>query len=267
MLELAVRAPDAELAADRMWQAGATAVLLREEGDVTTVAASFPAAAATRTVAGEMAALGASIVAADPSWRHAWRDHAAPVPVGDRLLVAPAWRDIPLDTGRLVLRIDPGDTFGSGSHASTRLILSALDRHPPGEADRVLDVGCGSGILAVAAARLGAAHVAAVDIDPAALVVTGANAAANGVGAVVVAESLSLDDVTGTFDLSLANVTAGVHAVLGPGIVTRTGPGGRILLAGLLPGQWRHVAEAYRGAVVVSHLACDGWEGLELLVE
>ncbi len=265
MVEMVVPAAGAELAADRMWQAGATAVLLREEAATTTVAASFPTADAARQVAADMAP-AAALVAADPAWRHAWRAHAVAVPVGDGLLVAPAWREVPVGTGRLVLRIDPGDSFGSGSHASTRLVLAALDRRPPAGTDQVLDLGCGSGILSVAAARLGAARVTAVDIEPEALAVTRANAAANGVGDRVVADAPSLDAVTGPFDVALVNVTAAVHATLGAGVVGRMAAGGRIVLSGLLAGQWRHVSDAYAGSRVVAPLALDGWEGLELEV-
>jgi ribosomal protein L11 methyltransferase len=267
MLELAVPDAEAEVAADRLWQAGATAVLFRPEQGATTVAASFPTAAAVRAVAGEMAPEGAVVVAADPSWRRVWREHAVPVPVGERLLIAPAWRDVPLRTGRLVLRIDPGDSFGSGTHPSTRIILAELDRHPPAPTDQVLDLGCGSGILAVAAARLGAARVTAVDLDPAALAVTRANATTNGVSDRVVAEALSIEDAPGPFDLALVNVTAAVHADVGPEVIARMATGGRLLLAGLLPGQWRHVAGAYTGARTVGPRSLEGWEGLELAVE
>lgn len=250
----------AELVADRLWQAGATAVELRDS----TVAASFPTGAAAALVASELAHLGARLVAVDPSWRDAWRPHAQPVEIGDRLLVAPAWRDVPVGGHRLVLRIDPGPCFGSGSHASTRLVLAALDRDPPAAGSRVLDAGCGSGILAVAAARLGAGEVVAADVDPAAVETTRANARANGVADRVSATTTAVADLTGPFDLALVNVTAAVHAALGPAVTARVRPGGRIVLSGLLPGQWRHVAPAYQPADVVGHDELDGWAGFEL---
>lgn len=266
MVEVDTSAAEAELVADRLWQHGATAVELRDRpGGATTVAASFPTPAAARQVAAELGDVGGRAVEADPSWRDAWRPFAQPVEVGRRLLVAPAWRDVPVGSGRTVLRIDPGDCFGSGSHPSTRLILAALDRDPPGPADSVLDVGCGSGILAVAAARLGAAAVTAVDIDPAAVAVTAANAEANGVADRVTAVVTPLDGLAGGFDLVLVNVTAAVHATLGPSVVARTRPGGRILVAGLLPGQWPHVAAAYAGATLTAMTELEGWEGAELV--
>lgn len=268
VVEVDTTPAEAEVVADRLWQHGATAVQLRDGGEgSTTVVASFPTAAATSEVAAAVAHIGARVVQVDPSWRDAWRRYAQPVEVGRGLLVAPAWRDVPVGSGwgRLVLRIDPGECFGSGSHPSTRLILAALDRRPPVAHDSVLDVGCGSGILAVAAARLGAEAVTAVDIDPAAVATTRANARANGVGDRVVASSTPVSAVAGRFDLALVNVTAAVHAELGPAVTAHTRAGGRILLAGLLPGQWQHVAGAYAGATVTATTSLDGWEGVELV--
>lgn len=265
-VELTVPVSEAELAADDMWQAGATAVALNEDGGRVRVSASFPTPEASRQVAAEMADRGAALVQVDPSWRDAWRQFARPVEVGAGLIIAPAWRDVPVGSDRLVLRIDPGPCFGSGSHPSTRMILAALDRRPPGPEDRVLDVGCGSGILSVAAARLGARSVTAIDIDFAAVEATTTNAEANDVAYRATASVTSLREVVGRFDLALVNVTAAVQAELGPDVCRRVRPGGRILIAGLLPGQWRHVERAYRGAVVVARSELDGWEGLELTV-
>jgi ribosomal protein L11 methyltransferase len=255
---------DSELAADRLWQAGATAVEIRESGALASVSGSFPTADAARLVVTELEPFGARLVSADPAWRDAWRAFAEPVEVGQHLLVAPAWRAVPIASGRLVLRIDPGPCFGSGSHPSTRLVLAALDRQPPSAGAAVLDVGCGSGILSVAAVGLGAASVTAVDIDPAAVQATNANAAANGVATRVQATASPIADITGCFDLALVNVTAAVHAVLGPVVTGLVVAGGRIVVSGLLPGQWRHVAGAYRGATVARREELDGWEGLEL---
>jgi ribosomal protein L11 methylase PrmA len=170
-------------------------------------------------------------------------------------------RAIRIDRGRRVIRIDPGRVFGSGSHASTRMLLAELDRRPPAELS-VLDLGCGSGILGVVAAVLGAGAVWAVDTDPEALDVTAANSAANGVSHLV---RTSTRVPPGPFDLALVNLTAAVHVEVGPTAVGSTRPGGTLLLAGLLPRQWRHVAGAYAGADVAAIFELDDWEGLELV--
>ncbi len=259
VVDVTVTAGAAELAADRLWTAGATALeWVDGEGEVT-LTASFPTPEAARTVASE---LGGALRAVDESWRDVWKQWARPVEVGN-LVVAPAWRDVAVGGGQQVVRIDPGRAFGSGTHASTRLILSELDRDPPAGLE-VLDVGCGSGILSVSAALLGAAVVDAVDIDPEAVRMTAANAEANGVGGKVRVAPTPVEDLEGSWDLALVNVTAAVHAQLGPQVAALVRRGGRLLLAGLLPGQWRHVAGAYPGTSVVERPQLDGWEGVTL---
>lgn len=260
VVSLRVPATEEELAADRLWQAGATAVSLATDGDGVVLTASMPTRAAVAVVAAEV---GGTVVEVDPSWRDAWRAHAGPVVVG-RLVVAPGWRDVPVPGG-LVLRIDPGGAFGSGTHASTRMVLAALDAHPPAGL-AVADIGCGSGVLSVAAARLGAASVVAVDIDPEAVASTRANASASGVADLVSVSATPVAALVGAVeaDLALVNVTAAVHATLGPSVSSLVRRGGRVVVAGLLPGQWRHVAGAYAGCSLVSLLALDGWEGAVL---
>ena len=287
-----------ELAAADLWAAGATAVeesVVEESGtdvarDVVRLTASFPSPEAARTVAAEIG--GTAVEVTDTSWRDRWKEFAEPIDVGGGLVVAPAWREVTVGrppeaggsptaagggpaeagggpaeaagepVGRLVVRIDPGPCFGSGSHPSTRLLLGLLmDRAPLNGS--VVDVGCGSGILSVTAALLGAT-VTALDIDADAVTYTRQNAAANGVAGRVRASTDPVDAVGGGFDLALVNVTAGAHLSLGEAVTTAVRPGGTILLAGLLPGQWRHVAGAYGGAELFDRPALDGWEGAVL---
>jgi ribosomal protein L11 methylase PrmA len=243
----------AELAAEELWDRGATAVELRPEGPVTTLVASFPTPSAAVTVAGE---IGGRIVEVARDWDDAWRAYAEPVSVGG-LVVVPA--------GRTVLHIDPGSCFGSGTHPSTRLLLSLLAADPP-VGLRVADVGAGCGILAVAAAVLGAASVQAVDVDPSSAATVGENASRNGVASVVGASTGSAADLEGPVDVTLINVTAAVQVTLAPAVLDAVAPGGRILVAGLLPGQWRHVAGSYPGCEVLSLPELDGWVGAELRV-
>jgi ribosomal protein L11 methyltransferase len=158
------------------------------------------------------------------------------------------------------VRLDPGLAFGTGSHASTRLVLQSLEKTVrPG--DRVLDYGCGSGILAIVAGLLGAAGIAATDIDPQALETTAANAALNGV-----AVHTSPPDrlPPGTFDLVLANILAGPLVALEPLLAARTRAGGRIALSGILEAQAREVTQAYARDFDVTVGAIDeGWALVE----
>ena len=241
----------AELAAEELWDRGATAVELRPEGTETTLVASFPTSAAATTVAGEV---GGRVVEVARDWADAWRAFAEPISVAN-LVVVPA--------GRTVVHIDPGACFGSGTHPSTRLLLGLLAADPP-TGLRVADVGAGSGILAVAAAVLGAASVQAVDIDPASASTVGENASRNGVASVVRAQTGSAGELEGPVELALVNVTAAVQVELAPAVLAAVAPGGRILLAGLLPGQWRHVAGAYSGCEVRALPELDGWVGADL---
>jgi ribosomal protein L11 methyltransferase len=257
---------EAEAAADRLWAEGATAVEIRSDPEGVTLLAGYPTPDAARVVA---ARLGPDLRATaepvpDSSWQDAWRDWFEPVEVGHRLVVTPAWRPVAVGSGRLRLDIDPAGCFGSGSHPSTRMILAWLDRHPPAGAV-VTDVGTGSGILAVAAARLGAAHVTAVDLDPAAVEVTRANAERNGVSGLVAASTIPVEELEPeSADLVLVNVTAGTHAAVGPAAGRLVRPRGVLVVAGLLPGQWQHVSDAYASLSQVAELDLDGWAGAVL---
>jgi ribosomal protein L11 methyltransferase len=160
----------------------------------------------------------------------------------------------------VVVRLDPGLAFGTGSHASTRLVLRALEKAiQPG--DRVLDYGCGSGILAIVAAKLGAGDVAALDIDPQALDTTRENARINGVSLRV---ALPGQLPEGTYDMVLANILAGPLIALEAQLAARTRAGGRLLLSGILQSQAAEVAAAYGRSFETSVGAAEeGWALVE----
>jgi ribosomal protein L11 methyltransferase len=190
----------------------------------------------------------------------AWRAFARPVVVG-AVRLQPAWLPHEQAPDEVVVRLDPGRAFGSGSHASTRLALEALVAWlPPG--GRVLDVGCGSGVLAVAAALLGAGAVRAVDIDPEAIAATAANAERNGVR--VDASLGSAGDLADRFDLVVANISAGALIDDASAVLACVAPGGHLVLAGLLADRADDVAAAYTGATQVERRHEDGWLALVL---
>ena len=188
----------------------------------------------------------------------AWKAHAEPVRIGDVVLV-PSWIDLARDRpgmpggARATVSLDPGDAFGSGSHPSTRMCVAALQRVvTPGCS--VLDVGCGSGVLSVVAARLGAGHVVAIDVAPEAVRATAENAARNGVS--VDARHVLIDDVPGTFDVVVANIGALTLTAMAGEL--RRATDGHLVLAGLLTEQVPDVVAAI-GLDVVDVLEEDGW--------
>lgn len=176
----------------------------------------------------------------DEDWVRRSQSQFVPIVLGERLWIGPSWHQPPEGTAA-VARIDPGMAFGTGSHPSTRLVLEYLADVVEGR-ERVLDYGCGSGILAVAAAKLGAAEVDAVDIDPLSVATAAANAALNGV-----ALQPTLPDMLppGVYDVVVANILAQPLILLAPLLAARTKPGGRIALSGILETQAVEVAAAY----------------------
>jgi ribosomal protein L11 methyltransferase len=195
----------------------------------------------------------------DQDWVRTTQSQFDPIPVGDRLLVVPSWHlDEVARRGehRLSLIIDPGLAFGTGSHATTHLCLEWLE-----QADlagrRVIDYGCGSGILAIAAARLGAARVTAIDIDPQALVSTADNARCNEVVVDVRSSSAPLPEAA---DVVVANILSNPLKLLAPMLTSLVAPGGSLVLSGVLERQVDEVAECYAGSVPVRPWGTrDGW--------
>lgn len=201
----------------------------------------------------------------EEAWAEAWKRHYRPTPVGRRLLIHPSWAST--DAGdRVPILIDPGMAFGTGTHPTTRLCLEALERHlPPGA--QVVDLGCGSGILAIAAARLGAGGVYACDIDPVAVKVARENAERNGVAGIVTVEEGSLAEVLRRprADLLMANILAGVlQEMLEQGLADALRPGGKAVLSGVLADQAADLLAACRrrGLRHVETLGLEDWRAL-----
>jgi ribosomal protein L11 methyltransferase len=193
----------------------------------------------------------------DEDWVRRSQAQFSPLRIG-RLWVGAGWHEP--EPGCAVVRLDPGMAFGTGSHPTTQLVLRFVERAVAG-GERVLDYGCGSGILAIAAAKLGAAKVDATDIDPVAVETAAANAQRNQVELGLCApEELG----SGVYDIVLANILSQPLIVLAPLLAARTGPGGRIALAGILDSQADDVAAAYAPWFTVTvPLRQDGWSLLE----
>jgi ribosomal protein L11 methyltransferase len=219
------------------------------------VTALFDAAALPEDLEGRLALVLGHAVALEyaplegEDWAHAWKERFGAFPVGQRLWVRPSWLEAPAPEGRVEVVLDPGMAFGTGQHETTRLCLEWLDaRIDPAEAPAVLDYGCGSGLLAIAALKLGASHVLAVDNDPLSLEATRANAAANGVAEGVTVRAAE-EGLAGwsPFPRVVANILSQTLVELGDLLTGATAPGGEISLSGILAGQADTIRAAYPG--------------------
>ena len=192
---------------------------------------------------------------ADQDWVRATQSQFGPIAIGEGFWIVPSWCDLP-EPGAIALELDPGLAFGTGSHPTTRLCLEWLRATIAG-GESVLDYGCGSGILAIAAAKLGARTVAGTDVDAQALAASAANARANGVEAhFVTPDRLE----PGERDVVVANILANPLILLAPALAARTKRGGRIALSGILEAQADEVAATYaRWFTLAVWRRLDGW--------
>jgi ribosomal protein L11 methyltransferase len=257
-------AADVDLAADALWRAGAVAIEEREASEGLVLIAGVAAGGDTEPLLAAVAGRWpAELVPVDlDAALDAWRDHARLVEVGDRLVVRPPWaRPSPRASGRIELVIDPDRAFGSGAHPSTRLALAALERSLVGDA-RVLDAGCGSGVLAIAALRLGGSRATGIDVDPAARDATRRNAERNGVLDRLSVSDASVDHVAATrgpFELVLANMLLPQLVAMAGPLRAALAPGATLVLSGVLTEQRRPLLAAYAPLEPAAEQADEGW--------
>ena len=180
----------------------------------------------------------------DQDWVRLTQSQFAPVEITPEFWIVPSWHEPP-SGARQVIHLDPGLAFGTGTHPTTRMCLRWLATRRPAAGLRVLDYGCGSGILAIGAALMGAAHIDAVDIDPAAVQSTRDNAARNAVQLSPGLPELANATAQGTYDLVLANILATPLKLLAPLLSAYVAPGGWLVLAGILARQTDELKAAY----------------------
>ncbi len=277
MLKITVPAEQSEELSWDLADAGATAV---EERDGTTMAAAA-GAKVTELYAGfedraarDRAARQLSetyndlelepIDHVDDGWQHKWREFFRPV-ILERLQVVTPWMDVPAGD-RLPIVIDPGMAFGTGGHATTRLILQMLERRASkGDLPSpILDVGTGSGVLAIAALKLGAAEVLGIDIEAESIEAAEENAGRNGIDTGFACRKATAADLDGGWPLVLANLQLDVFWTAAPDVAARVAPGGAVLVSGVLAEQVDRCLALWPGFTPEERLEEEGWAALAL---
>jgi ribosomal protein L11 methyltransferase len=252
-------------------------------GEVTTLTAYFPWEAnlhalkqafleflpvLARSFGSETSAFVSAAEITDFGWAENWKEHFKPRKLGRRIVVRPSWEPYESGPGEVVLTIDPGQAFGTGTHETTRMCLQLIEEayeSPPGPG-RALDIGTGTGILGIAAARLGASCTLGIDTDPKAVETAEKNAEVNGVQDRFAASYMPLSTYDGMFDLIVANILAEILIDMKKEIVSRCAPGGCMILSGILTEKSGWVEEEFggEGARLLKRKSDGQWTALLL---
>jgi ribosomal protein L11 methyltransferase len=272
MRSFVVTAPagESELAADALWALGVCAVEERAS------AASSSDVELWTAVADDEVAVKQAVSALRAGWTwrvetldaepvETWRDHARPVSIGNSVMIIPAWQDPPVPSDITPVYVEPEASFGLGDHPTTRLALAHLVAAVGERPDaRVLDVGCGSGVLAITAVLRGALCARAVDVSPAAVEATRHNALRNDVEALLEVDGTEIGALGGAYDIVAANILAPVLVSMAPELRRVTDPGGLLIVSGVLADRHDHVLDALAPLVAVETSETEGWAAITL---
>ena len=260
---------DVELASDALWSLGVVGIEERVVANGVELWTSLgdDADEVVAAASQRLSRWSWRFVDVDETVADTWRAHAQPVWVDPDPVICPAWIpfEVPseLESAVTVLRIEPGATFGLGDHPTTMLSMRAI-RRSLRSGSTVLDVGCGSGVLAVGACVLGAARAVAVDIAPASVPITKANAGSNGVADLIDVSTTPLEQVDGQFDIVVANILAPTLIELADDLVRVVAPSGMLIISGVLANRHEHVEVALRPLRRLHRETLDGWAVITL---
>lgn len=287
MRAVIVTAPrgEVDIASDVLWQLGVRAIEERDAPDdaveLWTAVGEEPDAVArvVDAIAGRWSTRTEDV---DTDAAETWREHAEPMWVRDDLVVVPAWLEVDIDAGppggpsgtgakeypghTTVVRIEPAGAFGLGDHPTTSLSLRAVSRLIDNRPDTVdlIDVGCGTGVIAITAALRRPGRVRAVDVASAAVEATESNASRNGVADRIVVDDAPLASVDGEYDLVVANILAPTLLALAADLRRLTRTDGRLVISGILADRHDHVVEALAPMIVEQTDVLDGWAAVTL---
>lgn len=244
------------------WDRSSVTALFNPDIDASASANFIPELLASLKEAGFKLSTPQEKIVEEQDWVRLTQSQFAPIPIGKRIWVVPSWHDAPTDPNAICLAVDPGLAFGTGSHPTTHLCLLWLEEHGNLNKQSLLDYGCGSGILAIAAAKLGCNPVVGTDIDPQAMVAARSNAQINNTVIQFVLPNEDAPELAAEtkYDIVMANILANPLQVLAPALVNKMRPGGQIVLSGVLARQAEEVIAAYSQWLKLSvWKENDGW--------
>jgi len=261
-----------ELGAQGVEERDATTLVRGAPGKVT-LAGSFEDEAVARSAIAQLQSAWSPRLeqVVGDAWRDEWKEYFEPFRICGGIVVRPPWRPYAAAQGERVIELEPGRAFGTGLHETTRLVAEILaERAPSLRGTRVLDVGCGSGILSLVALALGAEAVRAVDVDPDAAAVTRENAERNGLSSRVLADETPVGALHDRYGAVLANIEAKTLVELAPVLIERVAPGGLLVLSGILatavaPAQVQDVLQAFGALELASIRQMGEWAAMSLL--